>query len=99
MLGIPKGRLIQVLNTENAYLPKYLTARHDFKLRFYFDFVNNQCCQMIGQIATKITKYRHFWGQSNFTQKLPHLATLLAMHSNHNKESGAKFKTTFLSNI
>ena len=34
------------MNTENACLPKYLTARHNFKMPFHFDFVNNQCCQI-----------------------------------------------------
>ena len=82
------------MNTENTYLPKYLTARHIFKLPF--DFVNNQCCQMIGQIATKIPKYCHFCRHSSFRQKSPRLATLSMIHSNHNKESGAKFKSTFI---
>ena len=40
------------MNTENTYLPKYLTAYHNFKLPFYFDFVNDQCWQMIGQIQS-----------------------------------------------
>ena len=71
-----EGRLMFGINTENTYLLKYLTARPNFKLFFYFDFVNDQCCQMIGQIATKIPKYHHFLRHSNITQKLPHLATL-----------------------